>query len=98
MSLSIAKWITAILAAVALILFGLVTFVMEGHSVSSQALSQFQVGMPKQQVKETFGNPTSIKLDELLRVERWRYSGMTWCMVDIQFDQNGAATEIIHDH
>jgi len=94
------KLVARILASVVLLFAVIISvaswYVMNAHPVALATINKVEIGAPAERVKSLLGSPRSmVDLDDA--GQRWRYSGVTWCIVDVVF-RNGVVVDVIHDH
>lgn len=83
--------------SVSFVLFGFaVMWAMNGHGVNDGKLSRIHTGSTSEEVQQLLGEPTSIYRTEV--GESWKYSAGTWCIVSIQFRDDGVVQSVEHDH
>lgn len=73
------------------------TWFWEGHGASLSAFGQVRSGMSQQAVRKTLGNPTSMSQRQD-GGQSWFYTRTTFCIICVQFDENGMVVETDHDH
>lgn len=83
--------------SVSIVLFGFaVMWTMNGHGVDESKLSKIKTGSTNREVQQLLGEPTSI--DRTAVGESWKYSAGTWCIVSVQFQDDGVVQCVEHDH
>ena len=89
--------VIVLVLAVSFVLFGFaVMWAMNGHGVDEINLSRIKTGSTSREVQQLLGKPTSI--DRTAVGESWKYSAGTWCIVNIQFRDDGVVKCVEHDH
>jgi outer membrane protein assembly factor BamE (lipoprotein component of BamABCDE complex) len=66
---------------------------MEGYPVSKTALDRVEMRMDMQEVESLIGAPDT--KDGVGRL--WVYSGFTWTMVTVKFDQQRRVSDVVID-
>ncbi len=69
---------------------------IEGHPVSMRRLARIEHGAHNVDVARTLGKPSIVL--ENAETTTWRYTGATWCIVEVHFDSHGKVTNVSHDH
>lgn len=78
-------------------LLALPFFTMEGHCVPPYRLERVEAGFSRSEVIKKLGKPSDVA-SLPGGGEEWCYSGFTWCIVRIKFDQDGSVEKVSHDH
>ena len=72
-------------------------YVMTAHPVSPTLMKEVRQGMPADAIETLLGTPSKVVGNDD-GSEFWRYTGVTWCMVDVVFDEQHRVVELVHDH
>lgn len=71
-------------------------YVMNAHPVSIDSLSSVTTTSTETDVKTLLGEPTEINAAGANVV--WVYSGLTWCIITVEFGPDGKVVSVEHDH
>ena len=89
--------VVAVSAALIIIaFFAFSTYAFNGHPVSIASLSSINMTSTEKDVTALLGEPA--KINAAGYNVQWVYSGITWCIVKVEFGPDGKVVSVEHDH